>query len=66
MSEQFPHLPECMDGVNRIMDSVISKSFVTDGGYGLTDVVRVADVLQALCEDFDVKPSETKFEQYAQ
>ena len=65
MAENYPHLPECMDGVNRIMDDVIQASFVTDGGYGLIDVVRVEDVLKALCKEFDVKPSETKFEQYS-
>lgn len=61
---QYPHLPTCIEPVNRIMEDIVDSSFVADQGYGCIDVVRLEDVLMALCREFDVKPSETNFENY--
>lgn len=62
--EKFPHLPTCIEPVNRIMEDIIGSSFVMDGGHGYIDVVRLEDVLMALCKEFDVQPGETNFANY--
>lgn len=64
MPEEYPNLPTCIDPINRIMEDIIGSSFVSDQGYGYIDVVRLEDVLMALCREFDVKPEETNFSNY--